>query len=30
MFALVLSEDRISIQPKRIAIIEALSKLSGE
>uniref|UniRef100_A0A095AND7 glutamine--fructose-6-phosphate transaminase (isomerizing) n=1 Tax=Schistosoma haematobium TaxID=6185 RepID=A0A095AND7_SCHHA len=30
MFALVLSEDRISIQPKRIAIIEALSKLSDQ
>ncbi|KAH8858494.1 Glutamine--fructose-6-phosphate aminotransferase [isomerizing] 2 [Schistosoma japonicum] len=30
MFALVLSEDRISLQPKRIAIIEALSKLSDQ
>ncbi|CAH8531173.1 unnamed protein product [Schistosoma turkestanicum] len=30
MFALVLSEDRISLQPKRIAIIDALSKLSDQ
>nr|CAH8860946.1 unnamed protein product [Trichobilharzia regenti] len=30
MFALVLSEDRISLQPRRIGIIEALSKLSDQ